>query len=304
MKRFKAKKNNKHFRIFFCFFLGVVSFSISLSFLSSLFHKDFILDFLLNTTIYTEKTFSKENGVLDFLLDYTIGKKKWEDEIYDGSKSTQEYINDPSPEENKKNPLVYIYNSHQGEEYFDNKTNNYQVTPTVMLAAYKLREELNKRGIPSIVETTPMKEILDKNNWNYASSYKASRILMEEAKKNNPSLEYFFDLHRDSLSYENSILKQDDKVYAKLLFVIGTDHENYQENLQWNQTLEQILEQKLPGLSRGIIEKGGSGVNGIYNQDFSSHTLLFEIGGEYNRMSEVTETILLLADALQELIEG
>ena len=84
MKKFKTKRKRQRTKLFFFFFLGVVSFSVSLSFLSSLFQKDFITDFLLNTTIYTEKTFSKDNGVLDFLLDYSIGKKKWEDEIYNG----------------------------------------------------------------------------------------------------------------------------------------------------------------------------------------------------------------------------
>ena len=125
---------------------------------------------------------------------------------------------------------------------------------------------------------------------------------MTDALEKNGTLEYFFDIHRDSIPYESSVITYEGTTYAKILFVIGTDHENYEQNLLLAEKLNTILNQKVPNITRGIIKKGGSGVNGIYNQDFSPNTLLFEIGGSYNKISEVTNTIHILAVSLKEMI--
>ena len=112
-----------------------------------------------------------------------------EDEIYDGKSSMQEYIPDPKPEENQENSIVYIYNTHQGEEYKESQTQDYNVIPTVMLASYYLREKLNEQGIQTIVETNKISEVLRIHQWNYASSYQASKLLIQDAYTKNPSLQ-------------------------------------------------------------------------------------------------------------------
>lgn len=297
-KRFKGKKVNYRSKTIFFFFLILISFAVSLSFFSSFLQKEEVLNFLIESTLLKENKKEKTN-ILDFLLDYTIGRKEKEIE----SSGLGEYVKDPKPTENKENPIIYIYNTHQTEEYKGDVLNDYNVIPTVMHLSYKLREELNKRGLNTIVETTPMKEILKINNWNYAASYKASKLLMQDAKEKNPTLKYFIDFHRDAIPYESSVTTLNNKDYAKIMFVIGTDHENYEKNLELATKINEKINKISPNLSRGIIKKGGKGVNGIYNQDFSTNTLLFEIGGQYNKISEVNNTVLLLADILKEVIE-
>ena len=51
-----------------------------------------------------------------------------------------------------------------------------------------------------------------------------------------------------------------------------------------------------------MLKKGGKGVNGIYNQDFSSNTLLIELGGTYNKLEEVTNTVDIISESLLDLI--
>ncbi len=303
-KRFKSKKNkNKRLELYAICFLIILSFAFFLSYFSSFFSKESVLTFMLNTNLFSSKHEQNEQkDILDFLLDYTIGRQELEEDEYDGSKSPQEYTPDPTPEENKENPRIYLYNSHQGEEYNGDTLDSHDVVPTVMLANYRLREELNNLGLNTIAETNPITEVLKANNWNYASSYEASKLLMTDALEKNETLEYFFDIHRDSIPYESSVITYEGTTYAKILFVIGTDHENYEQNLQLAEKLNTILNQKVPNITRGIIKKGGSGVNGIYNQDFSPKTLLFEIGGSYNKISEVTNTIHILAVSLKEMI--
>ena len=52
-----------------------------------------------------------------------------------------------------------------------------------------------------------------------------------------------------------------------------------------------------------MIGKSGKNANGIYNQDISPGSLLIEVGGQYNNIAEVTNTIELLAQILKEYIE-
>ena len=88
------------------------------------------------------------------------------------------------------------------------------------------------------------------------------------------------------------------------MFVIGTENINYQENLNLSTKLNTIIEQKIPGISRGIIKKGGAGVNGIYNQDLSPNLLIIELGGQYNKIEDINNTIEVLAESILILIEG
>ena len=301
-KKFKSKRIKHRIKIIFYISVFTVSFTTSLSFFSHFFQKEEVLNFLLKTTILTQKkNYKTSSNILDFLLEYTIGEQDIED-IYDGSLSMQEYISDPAPEENKHNPIIYLYNTHQGEEYTKEKLAEYNVIPTVMLASYRLREKLNQLGLNTIVETNQMSDILRINGWNYSASYKASRILLENAQEQFPTLKYYFDVHRDAISYEASKVTYQNKDYARVLFVIGIEHDTWQENYQLAEKICNKLDSKIPGITRGITKKGGKGVNGIYNQDFSSKTLLFEIGGQYNKIEEVNNTIIVLAQVLKEII--
>lgn len=212
------------------------------------------------------------------------------------------YVSDPNPSLNKNDAIVYIYNTHQTEEYTLSFQMDYSVIPSVMTASYMLREDLGRLGIPSMVETNDFTKYLNEHGLNYASSYKVSRIFMESAKENNKDLVYFVDLHRDSIPYEASTLKMGDKNYAKVLFVIGKDNPNYILNDSFAKAINKVMEEKVGGISRGIIYKEGPGNNGVYNEDFNQNTILIEIGSSYNQIEEIKNTITVLASAFKEVI--
>ena len=303
-KRFISQKKTKfRLKFFLIISLIVISFATCLSFFSSFLTQNKINDFLLKSNLLTDSS-EVETDVFDFLLDYTIGKQEYQDEIYNGEESKAEYTPDPNPSENASSPVIYLYNTHQGEEYNGDVLSEHDLVPTVMLAAYRLRETLNNEGINTMVETNKISEVLKINNWNYASSYQASKLLLNDALNKFSTLKYFIDIHRDAIPYESSILEYNGKTYAKILFVIGVDHEGYLENLNLAEKLSQVLNQKVPNISRGIMKKGGNGVNGIYNQDFSANTILIELGGQYNKISEVNNTINVLSLALKEVINS
>lgn len=213
------------------------------------------------------------------------------------------YVND-TVNTNSKSPLVYIYNTHQLEGY--NKTNleKHNITPNVLMGSYILREKLNKKNIPTVVETSNITDFLNTNGWSYSYSYKASRYFLKDAINKYKDLKLIIDLHRDSISKKASTVTINNKNYAKILFVIGLEHKNYNKNLETVSKINNILNKKYPNISRGIIKKEGKNVNGIYNQDLSEKIILIECGGKDNTIDEVLNTLEILADVIYSYIGG
>ncbi len=239
----------------------------------------------------------------NFLLKYTLGVDTLKEEEEEVSGVEAGYVEDPY-DTKVKEPVLYIYNTHQTEGYQKSNNASYNITPSVLMASYILRESLNDLGIPSMVETNDIAELLRVHNWKYSYSYAASKILLEDAIKKNPSLVYFIDLHRDSMSYDITTTTIDNKKFAKVLFVIGKDHPNYEKNLKMAEAINNYIKGINPKLTRGISQKGGSGVNGIYNQNISPNAILIELGGQYNTITEINNTLNILAEAIYHYVKG
>ena len=126
---------------------------------------------------------------------------------------------------------------------------------------------------------------------------------MESAVLNNPSLKYFVDLHRDAGTYSSTTTEIAGEKYAKMLFVIGLDYDTYEYNLDFAENLKSKLVAIDPSLCRGIMKKTGKGVNGVYNQDYSKNAILIEVGGQYNNINEVDNSLRVFADVLSAYIK-
>ncbi len=198
------------------------------------------------------------------------------------------------------NPLIYIYSTHTNEEYSYQKNDLYNIVPTVKTASYILEEELKKLGLNSLVEKENTIDILNQQGLNYSKSYQISRNFLEKRKSENPSLTYFLDIHRDSV--KNTTIEINGVKYAKILFLLGLENENYLENKEVIIKLNDYLNTNYKGLSKGIYEKKGPGVDGVYNQDFSKNVLLIEVGGIENTIEEVSNSLKVIASSLYNYI--
>lgn len=207
-------------------------------------------------------------------------------------------------EETKENARVYLYNTHQLEGYNKENNKDYKTKPSVMMASYILKENLNKKNIKTIVEQGDITTFLNGNHWDYTKSYKASRYFVKDTLEKNKNLELIIDIHRDSVSKSASTVYIDGKAYAKVLFVIGLEHNNYKKNLNVANKLNDIIKQKYPSLTRGVLKKEGLNVNGIYNQDLNENMILLECGGYQNKIEEVNNTMILLSDVIKEYLEA
>ena len=322
MKKFKAKKRRKFPKLLVSLILILLVYSFTTKILFSMklksSNEEFITAMLNDANhhvIYDNQSKNYVGKILKYILNFdlknpksilnTFFKYETKNESNDADETEDDYltqyISDPDSAV-VSDPIVYIYNTHQLESYNLDNYAEYNITPNVQMAAYLLKGLLNKANISTLVETANINDFLSLNGWNYASSYKASRYYLEEAIKQNPNLQLIIDLHRDSISREKSTITINDKNYAKVLFVVGTDYEGYENNLSLANTLNNMINSKYAGLSRGVITKGGAGVNGVYNQDLSNKIVLIECGGNENTIDEVMNTMLVLNEVIKEYL--
>ena len=260
------------------------------------------IDFLVKDTFSNYNLNDiKRLSSTEFLLKYSFGIEK----VNTGTNVdiVTPVIKDKEEKNTNSKPKVYIFNTHQTEGYNSNFLEAFNINNTVYLASHILGEYLSDLGVATIVEENSIIDVLNTNGWKYGYSYKASRILLENAYKKNPSLDFFIDLHRDAASYDRTVTEIDGKKYAKILFVVGLEHDNYEPNLQLAKTLNERIKKIAPTLSRGVLEKKGPGVNGKYNQDFNKNTILIEVGGQYNYIEEVNNTLKIIAKVIYEYLE-
>lgn len=268
MKRFKTKKRNNKIKLFIMIFILIISCILFLKIFNKL-DKDKLSKNLLKNTINTD----------------TILKK----ELLENSISTVVL------EEPKKDPILYIYNTHQTEEFAPGNLQNYNISPTVYMLSNILKKELERYGIYSVVEDANIKTVLNENNWTYKDSYKASRILLEKVKNEYPTIKYYLDLHRDSVSSKITI---NEITYAKIMLVLGMNHKNYEENEKLMIKINDYLNNNYNGISRDILYAK----NNIFNQDFDNNVFLVEVGGNENTLEEVYNSTIPLAEAISYVI--
>ena len=200
------------------------------------------------------------------------------------------------------NNLIYLYSSHQGETYSREYLEEHNLIPDVMMASNMLKDKLEDIGVNSIVETSDILEYMRENNLKHADSYIASRYFLDSAIKKYPQAKLYIDIHRDAVSHDASTTIINNKPCAKVLFVIGLENQNYENNLSVVTKINNIILSKYPTLTRGILKKKGYGVNGIYNQDAAFNVILMEIGGNENNIEEINNTTDLIAEVIGEYL--
>ncbi len=217
-------------------------------------------------------------------------------------KQVTSFVEDPSPTKVDK-PKVYLYNSHQLENYSMQTLEVYNITPNVLMTSYLLKEKLNKLGINTIALEEDLSKYMEENNLSHADSYKVSRKYLTDALYKYDSIELFIDLHRDSIKKQVSTTTINNQSYAKILFVVGLEHPNNAKNLAVATKINNIIKRDYPNLTRGILKKSGKGVDGIYNQDVNENVILIEVGGYENTIDEVNNTIEIVSKAIKEYLD-
>ncbi|MEO3947862.1 stage II sporulation protein P [Gorillibacterium sp. CAU 1737] len=217
------------------------------------------------------------------------------------------------PAETKEEPstdekLVLIYSSHNRESYLPNlpgvndPDKAYSSKTNVTLVGKRLAAQLEQRGVGAVAYNTDYSSVV--KDFNYIYSYKYSNKTVKEAFAAHPNIQFVFDIHRDSLKREKTTATIDGKDYAQIYFIIGQRNPHWKKNEEFAAQVHSLLEEKMPGLSRGIWGKTPHEGNAEYNQTLSENSVLVEIGGPYNSLEECYRTADVLAAAISEIAKS
>ena len=132
--------------------------------------------------------------------------------------------------------------------------------------------------------------------------YQAYDAVRPYVKKQIDTKDYdlIMDIHRDSAGRKVTTTTYKGTPYARMVLVIGGKNKQFQANEAYAEQLSKKLNRLVPGISRGVMRKTGTGVNGIYNQDLSKQIILIELGGVENNEEELNRSIAILARAIEE----
>lgn len=288
IKRFITRKrsNIKYFKILSIIIILIVSISLSFKYLK------LSNELIANNLFSNSVNYSNDLNMLDII---NFNLKGPETILENTFASVIDNKESKVKEEPKKEPILYIYNTHQTEEYVSNTLKNYNITPTVYMASNILKQELEKYNIYSVVEDENIKNVLNDNGWSYKDSYLASRLWLKNAKEKYPTIKYFLDLHRDSVSLSATI---NNKQYARIMYVLGMNYDTYEQNESLLIKLNNYTKEKYPNLSRDILYAKKN----TFNQDFDGNVFLIEVGGNNSNFNEVYNTVVALAEIIGNVI--
>ncbi|WP_339228181.1 stage II sporulation protein P [Oceanobacillus sp. FSL K6-2867] len=202
--------------------------------------------------------------------------------------------------------VVYIYNTHTRESFLPHLPDvtdpdlAFHGEVNITKVSDHLAKALEDKGIGAQVEDADIDKVLNDKGMNRSQAYDASREFVEEAIAMNDEIRYVFDLHRDSVRKDVTTKEINGKSYARIMFVVGMEHPEHEKNIKIASELHDLIEEKYPGLSRGVVPKQGSGVDGIYNQDLSQNAVLIEMGGVDNNLDELYRSADAVADIFSD----
>jgi len=189
----------------------------------------------------------------------------------------------------KETKKVYIYNTHQQEEYSDGKT--------VIDASIQLANLLQEAGVQVVYENNDFKAWLNAKGLNYNYSYHASNFYLNEALVQYGGFDLIIDFHRDSIPRESSYITIDNKTYAKMMFVVGGLSKNANAITQRCNELTSLVNEN--GVMKNVMIR-----EAYYNQDVSDRMVLIEVGSDKNTYEEVSNSTKLLADSILKYLQG
>lgn len=202
-------------------------------------------------------------------------------------------------------PTVLILHTHSTESY-THKGEPYVETSrwrtldehyNMLSIGRRVGQLLAEAGIQSVQH----RELNDYPSYN--GSYVRARKSIAAYLEQYPGVQLILDLHRDASGEGSKQLRTLATVNgtpsAQLMFVLGTNHENYEENLSLALKLQAQLQSQWPGLMRPLQLRAQR-----FNQDLSPGALLIEVGAAGNTHAEALVAAEELARAIVALAKG
>ncbi len=201
-------------------------------------------------------------------------------------------------------PQILIVHTHGSEAYSQTDGDTYEESDSYRTTdcthnVVKVGEE-----IATVFRAHGFQVLHDTSLYDYPSyngSYDRSKAAVEQWLKQYPTIKIVLDVHRDALEgSEGQVYKlvsqEAGKKVAQVMLVVGSsgsgaEHPRWKDNLAFAIKLQQGLARGYTSLARPIVLR-----NSRYNQQLLPGSLLVEVGGHGNTLSEAIAGARLWAD--------
>lgn len=210
-------------------------------------------------------------------------------------------------------PQVLILHTHATETYqtwpdliydpdFTARTQNTALN--MCAVGEKMTQVLNEAGINTLHDTALH------DSPSYTESYDRSYATTQAYLEKYPSIKVVLDVHRDAIEDSDGtrvkpLCTINGEDTAQVMIIAGCDNgssirlPNWRLNLRFAAAWEEAMESRTPGLTRPVMC-----AYRYYNQDLTTGSLLIEIGGHANTVTEAIRAGQYAAEALAVLLGG
>ncbi|UFU01299.1 stage II sporulation protein P [Radiobacillus kanasensis] len=210
-----------------------------------------------------------------------------------------------TPVKDEQIPSIFIYQTHNRESFFTEENTNeidkaYHPERNISLIGQRIAKHLEKSGISVKYDDSDIADKMIKEGAHFGEAYEYSERVIKKEVNDGLSSVILLDIHRDSAKKEKTTTVVNGEKVARIGFVLSKDVDKSANN-KFAKKIHERLEEKFPGVSRGIITKEGEG-RSTYNQDLGKASVLVLIGGVENTLIEEYKTAEIFADVLKDVL--
>jgi len=194
-------------------------------------------------------------------------------------------------------PQILIIHTHGSEAYAMPKGQSYVSTGTyrtadttynVVRIGDEIAATLSAQGLSVVHDRTLYDDPL------YDGAYERSAQGIEIYLEKYPSITYVLDVHRDAVQdtsgQQYKLVTKENADCAQVSFVMGSNNDHWQENLKLAIAVSAAVNTLSPTVMRPITLR-----NSNYNQNYTTGSMLVEIGAAGNSLDEAITAARLFA---------
>ena len=204
-------------------------------------------------------------------------------------------------------PQILIYHTHGSEAYAQSDGETYtesdpyrttDCTHNVVRVGEEMARIFRSYGFQVIHDT----ELYDYPV--YSGAYERSGAAVRRWLEQYPTIRLALDVHRDALVGNDGaiyklITQENGRRAAQVMLVVGTGHDGWKDNLALGVRVQRDLLADYVTLARPVVLRSGK-----YNQDCLSGSLLVEVGGHGNTLTEALAGAQLFAVSAAQVFSG
>lgn len=189
-----------------------------------------------------------------------------------------------------ENNLIVVYHTHSDESYIPTDGTESQAGEGgIFKVGSVFSEKLRSLGVEVIHD-------LRSHEPHDSSAYLRSRRTATKLLSKNPAA--IIDVHRDGVPDPDFYTEEISNVpVSNIRLVVGRQNQNMQANFDFAKRLKGYMDQKYPGLVKGIYMAKGN-----YNQDLSPRSILIEAGTHTISRERAERGIALFAESLPPVL--